>query len=180
MSEPRGYGLWWRNHYVLSVSTAGRADGTHDVYLHSVGADTHMHIWARIEAGRVIGGGWQMKDQGEHLGQGGSFESHSTEPFARAHLKWDAGAVQVACELADTWRDSALTAGATFGRRRSSHNPERFDLGSSATTDIDCSFALVDAGSWPSSTSLPPGSQLLNFGGGSPLGILVQSSATTG
>ncbi len=86
-----------------------------------------MHVWARVEAGRVTGGGWLLKDQGEHICEPGSFESRSTKPFAMAHLTRDAGAVQVACVLADTWRDSAVTAGPTLGREKNSRNQERFD-----------------------------------------------------
>jgi hypothetical protein len=176
MNKPDGYGLWWRGKYGLSLSTGYRSeDGTHDVYLNSVGEATHVHLRVQIAEGGIASGGVRIKDRGVHIGPDKTFSNGTTQAFARAHLEWDEAQGKVTCQIADTLQGSAISALPTTARERSSRKPERFDLpGATEARTVDYQFRFYDPTNRPSSGSLPTGTLLLDFGGGSPLGILAE------
>ena len=96
-----GYELFWRNRYCFSISTAGREDGTCDVYLCVLGENTHEHVWFQLNCERITNGGFRLKNKGEHISPNKFFECNSTMPFVRASVKWNPENESVDCQIAD-------------------------------------------------------------------------------
>ena len=168
--RPNGYGFWLNGTYWGSMSTGPlRPDGTHDIYVGAVGADTHDHVWLRVVEDQVAAMGTQMKDQGVHIG-GGQSGIFSTQAVARVHLTWDPSQRKVTSEFADVFSTSAYSAAPVVSQReRSNRSPVRVDVPAPPEArSVDCQFAVIRSSEAGSNTT---GVVLIPFGGGSPFAV---------
>ena len=160
MAHRQGYGFRFRNQYCLSLSTGVQPDGTREFYLHTVGADTHQHVYYTAdESGMIHGGGTRLKSEGSHLRSGRSFQGGTTHPFARVAITWDPSLGQPErVELADiTEGSSAVSAAPSESRRRSSRDLTWVDLpGSTEVDESVYEFSVVDVTTMPSTGDLVP------------------------
>lgn len=167
-----GYGFWWKGRYWASLSTGGKpADGRHDVYFGPVPADTHGHVWVKFPPSTEEPTmGASLKDSGKHVGSPaqGSF---STQPVLRGRVSWNAVDGTVTTEIAQLDAPSTYTAApVTSNRTQSRRAPGRVDLGvPNEATWFEFDVALTGNRSSASSST----SQLLPFGGSSPLAVRI-------
>ncbi len=175
---PQGYALWWKKQYCLLISTGGREDGTNDIYLHSVGAETHQHMWFHIIDGQINNGGVRMKDRGVHIGPNKPFQGLSTQAFAKTIFEWDPETSGVNCQLSDIFQQSTFSATISFGRTHSKRQPRRVDLPYPLDGDsAEYLFSLFDINTSPSTHIDDPNSYILRFGGDCSIGVIISRTA---
>ena len=161
-----GYALTAGGSYPISVTTAVRADGTHDWYLHSVGAATHQHLWWRPEAVGTGSGGAQLKGAGSHLGPTSLFTAPPEGPFARASLR--VSNRDVMCQIANPLPASVFSAEETVARYGGGKRRHPVEIPFEQGTSSSYVFELVDT---RVSSARSKWDNLLEFGPESPIAI---------
>lgn len=140
-----GFGFWWRESYVASLTTRESRGSQQDVQLSVLGSDSHVHMWV-ADPSELSSSGLRAKSRSTHISSATSLPASG--PFVRLEARWDPALGKPVVNLDTPIADGQMTGEV---RTSSSRMIEKIDLGAPQSDRIVVEFFLVarsSSGGW--------------------------------
>ena len=169
-----GYGFRLNGVYCVTLTTSpAYVDGRQDIYFGPIGADTHEHVWVKLEPIDATAMGTRLKDGGQAASSGHEINSLTTEVLAQIRITWDPFKCLAIIELVDIFSNNAYAAKPIPNvRTQSSRDLIGIDIPAPPEAKvIDCQLALRMCSDETDTINQSPQIAEVQFGPGSPFNV---------